>query len=63
MPHNIDSEPVVITVPANVTAPVNDVPAAEWVDIKNRVAAVEGLGLVDLSDVDMDMSIDLDDPE
>lgn len=58
MPYDIDTEPIVITVPAQATAPVNDIPAAEWVDIKNRVAAVEGLGLVDLSDIDL---TDLDD--
>lgn len=53
MPYDIDTEPVIITVPAQATAPVNDIPAPEWVDLKNRVAAVEGLGLVDLSDVDL----------
>lgn len=52
MPYDIDTEPIVITMPAQATAPVNDISAPEWTDLKGRVAAIEGLGLVDLRDVD-----------
>lgn len=54
MPYDLDSEVKVIMVPAQTVAPVTDIPLAEWTDYKNRVVAIEGLGLVDLSDVDLD---------
>lgn len=53
MPYDIDTEPIVITVPAQTVAPEGNVTAAEWLDYKSRVSAIEGIGLSDLADVDL----------
>jgi hypothetical protein len=52
MPHDIDTEPVVIKVAAHADVPPSTISAPEWNALKARVTEVEGLGLVDLSDVD-----------
>lgn len=53
MAHDIDAEPIIIKVPASVDVPPASIPAAEWNNVKSRLTEVEGLGLVDLSDVDL----------
>lgn len=58
MPYDIDTEPVVIKVPSAVALPPGNITPAEWVEYKSRVVAIEGLGLVDLSDVDADGLVD-----
>jgi len=52
MPYDIDTMPVIIRVPAHAAIPEADIPAAEWSALKGRIADVEGIGLVDLPDVD-----------
>jgi len=52
MPYDIDTEPIIIKVPAQVEIPPSTISEAEWSALQGRVTAVEGLGLVDLSDVD-----------
>lgn len=48
-----EQEPIIIRVPAQVAVPPATIPVAEWDDVRQRVVAIEGLGLVDLSDVDL----------
>lgn len=53
MAHDIDTEPIIIKVAASVDVPPASIPAPEWNNVKSRLTEVEGLGLVDLSDVDL----------
>lgn len=48
----LDDEPHALVVPAAAAIPPATITAAEWEALKGRVTAVEGLGLVDLTDVD-----------
>ena len=48
-----DGDLAVLTVPAVASIPAGAITAPEWEALKGRVTAVEGLGLVDLTDVDL----------
>lgn len=48
----LDDEPYALQVPVVATLPTSTITAGEWDALKGRVTVVEGLGLVDLSDVD-----------
>src|SRR5690606_8064227 len=51
MPYDIDSEPIVIKVPAQVAVPEGAVSGPEWLDALDRLDALEGLTILDLADV------------
>lgn len=50
---DIHDEPIILLVPGSAEIPAGSVTPMAWIDVQNRLAAVEGLGIVDLSDVDL----------
>src|SRR5690606_33065915 len=54
MVQELSTEPILIVSPASVHYPPGNPTIAEWNALVGRVTAVEGLGVVDLSDVDAD---------
>lgn len=53
MPYDIDTEPIIIRTAATVALPPGNPTAPEWAALVGRVTALEGLGVVDLTDVDL----------
>lgn len=51
MPYDIDAEPIVIRVPADVSVPANSPAGPEWNSLLTRVSELEDLTILDLADV------------
>lgn len=58
MAQELSAEPIIIVSPASIQYPPGNPTVAEWNALVGRVTEVEGMGLVDLSDVDADTPAD-----
>jgi hypothetical protein len=52
MPYDIDTEPIIIRTTSQAAIPAGTVTGPDWTALLGRVANIEGIGLVDLTDVD-----------